>query len=448
MADMAAHIEDPGRGRVKKVIFRVRRGGKRHKLSTATTSLDAARRFRERLEILIERHRQGDGVPPELKPWVRALPDKTAQRLAALGLIDARQRQAEQPLTRHLDDYEAAVAARRNNTAGHARRMANQLRRLADTLNWHRAEQLDADAAQQQLHDWSLAPATTAKYLVAFNDFHAWAQRTGRLARHARPAAAAVPRPVDTFDRRPLEPAEWQQLADYLEHAPPRRDGQNHQERWTRPDRRLIYESALRTAFRKNELRALRVHHLRRHGRVDALVLPGRFTKNGKDADVPIPADLAQRLRAHIAAAELEPDAPLFWISRGRNRYEVREVNEGGHRVKRRVRVGAGGAKHALHRDLRDAGLGHLLDIDGRVTDFHSLRATAITWWLEGHTPSGQRLSPEQVRRLARLSSLSTVQRYIRGARFEDHAWLTPPEVETPDPRAANEDASSMRITA
>jgi integrase len=76
------------------------------------------------------------------------------------------------------------------------------------------------------------------------------------------------------------------------------------------------------------------------------------------------------------------------------------------------------GAKDWLHRDLEAAGLGHLLHA-GQQVDFHSLRATAITWWLQAG------LDQLQVQRLARLKTLAVLQRYTRiGQRRMGAEWV------------------------
>lgn len=433
MPDVAGHIVDFGKGRIKFARFRLARGGKSHLVSTGTSSTAHAERFLSRLEVLVERRAQGDPVPPELLPWVRALPDSAAQKLASLNLIDARLREVDRTLEEHLADWQVIVATRDGNTSLHARRSAGYIRSLAKDLNWRTVTDIRGDAVLRELERRGHAAATMALYINAVRDFLRWCVDTKRMPRPVDDELPGnfghvkAPNPVPTFDRRPLEWREWVQLSEYLQRAPARYKGQNAAERWTAQDRRLIYHTAIRTAYRKEELRKLRGVNLHLEHEPAYITLPGRHSKNRKASGVPIPADLADELRHHVKEKGIGPNDPVFWITKGRSKTAAKVESEGGVMVKRYAYAGAGGAKGALQRDLRDAGLAEILDIDDQVTDFHTLRATAITWWLEGVTPSGKRLSPEQVRRLARLSSLAMVQKYIRGARYEDHSWLEEP---------------------
>ena len=168
----------------------------------------------------------------------------------------------------------------------------------------------------------------------------------------------------------------------------------------------------MRTGYRLNELASLRVSSL--GGGVFAasgmggdaggpavVRLPGRLTKNGKAGSVPIPGDLAEALVGWVRDERKLAGAALFWVTKGKRRTRMETVEVGGALVKRQVYAGPGGAKWRLREDMRGAGLGGILDLPGLVVDFHSLRATAITWWLEGHVPGGRGLDANRVMKLA-----------------------------------------------
>ncbi len=65
------------------------------------------------------------------------------------------------------------------------------------------------------------------------------------------------------------------------------------------------------------------------------------------------------------------------------------------------------------------------------MVDFHTLRSTAISWWLDV-----DKLSPKRVQTLARLATLTLVYKYSRKWRIGDHEWLDkgPTLVEPPPP--------------
>jgi integrase len=119
------------------------------------------------------------------------------------------------------------------------------------------------------------------------------------------------------------------------------------------PARALLYETAARTGLRAAELASLIPSMFDLTGEHPVVELPGRFTKNGRAAVQPIPADLAGRLVPLIAAT---PADRAVWHSRTGTRQPW------------------GGAVRVLKPDLRRAGIPYR-DAAGRVFDFHALRA-------------------------------------------------------------------------
>jgi integrase len=108
---------------------------------------------------------------------------------------------------------------------------------------------------------------------------------------------------------------------------------------------------------------------------------------------VPIPSDLAKALRKH--SVHLGADDPVFCLP-----------------------TTSGSIVDMLRKDLEGAGIPWRLP-GGEVIDFHTLRSTAITWWL---TEDG--LLPRVVQHLARLRSLPMVQNYSRNFNMENFSWL------------------------
>jgi len=111
--------------------------------------------------------------------------------------------------------------------------------------------------------------------------------------------------------------------------------------------RSLVYLTAAMTGLRRGELRALRLKHLHLGDGVRAVQLPGAFTKNGKDANIPLTSELADALTAWVGgrgAEELVFDIP---------RHDE--------------------LLKALKKDLAFAGIPYRDDLE-RVFDFHSLR--------------------------------------------------------------------------
>jgi integrase len=111
--------------------------------------------------------------------------------------------------------------------------------------------------------------------------------------------------------------------------------------------RALIYVVAVYTGFRRKELRSLCVKHLRLDEPVPHVHLPGSCTKNGRDANLPLPADLAGGLKRWTEGRG--PDEPVFAVPM----YDE--------------------LLKAFKKDLAFAGIPYVDEL-GRVFDFHSLR--------------------------------------------------------------------------
>lgn len=130
-------------------------------------------------------------------------------------------------------------------------------------------------------------------------------------------------------------------------------------------ERALIYATAFYTGLRKDELRALRVHHLDL-GEAPYLHLPGEHTKNGEDARLPLASHVAEQLRDLTRGRA--GTAPVFALPAHDE------------------------TLRALKKDLKHAGIPYR-DYKDRVFDFHALRKCLGTQLAKvGATPNLSRL--------------------------------------------------------
>jgi hypothetical protein len=113
----------------------------------------------------------------------------------------------------------------------------------------------------------------------------------------------------------------------------------------------------VKTAYRQKELRALRVCNLYLDEQPPVICMKARHTKNKTEGEVPIPDDLAAALKKHVA--KLEATDPVF-----------------------KLPATSGSIVDIMRRDLEGAGIVWKLPT-GEIIDFHTLRATCITWWLD-----------------------------------------------------------------
>jgi integrase len=121
---------------------------------------------------------------------------------------------------------------------------------------------------------------------------------------------------------------------------------------WHGQQRALIYATAFYTGFRRGELRAMRVKHLFLSGEHPHIALPGAVTKNGQDANMPLPAVLVEPLREWTQGMDLAGAV-----------FRVPKYDE---------------LLKCLKKDLTFAGIPYR-DERGRVFDFHSLRKSLGT---------------------------------------------------------------------
>ena len=171
-----SHIKPPDKqGKSYRVVIvapghgKVRLGG--------YPGLSATRRLQARLDVLVGAKAQGDPVPQYLADWVRSMPDRRADTLIRVGLIDPRHRRAVLPIAEHIDTYEKVVAARRDNRTSHARATASCLNRVKRALNLQVYDDLNETDLLGWLGEQGYTPANERHYLQAWGGFCQWMVR-------------------------------------------------------------------------------------------------------------------------------------------------------------------------------------------------------------------------------------------------------------------------------
>ncbi len=145
----------------------------------------------------------------------------------------------------------------------------------------------------------------------------------------------------------------------------------------TGPARALCYRLAASTGLRYSEIASIGPASFDWSG--PSVRVGACYTKNRQEAELPLPGDLVDDLRAYVAA--LDADSPVFPLP-------------------------AKGAA-MLRADLEAAGIPYR-DGAGMVFDFHSLRCQMAT------NADAAGISPRVVQRLMRHSSLELTGRYTR----------------------------------
>ena len=273
------------------------------------------------------------------------------------------------------------------------------MRRIIAALKVTRPEDLECDAVTETINGFQtkgckvptpLSTATRRSYGIAIKDFACWFAR--KLRAENPLALLELPGQYENpeYERQPLTVPQFQKLTAYLGTF----ERYRHQKaRWTAYDRLMIYCTAVKTAYREAELGKLRRWNLYLDETPAVICLKARDTKNKTRGEVPIPRDLAVTLKKYVAG--LDPEDKAFPFPET-----------------------SGSIVDMLRKDLDGAGIPWKFP-SGEVVDFHTLRSTAITWWLDVDG-----LKPKRVQVLARLKSLSMVQNYSRNLRLDDFGWL------------------------
>lgn len=290
-----------------------------------------------------------------------------------------RKRLAAKPIGAHVEAYTLTLE-QGQRTKTHVKHIsgvitrffaAANIRTLADLLSPGASDTLTATLAAIR----DTQSARTANHaLGALKAFLRWAVATGRIERFPTSVARLSPyRASRVYQRRTLTREEVAKLLDSIDPLDEFPLWEEHRERReiviSGRERELVYEFALGTGFRANEIRCVTVGDVDLESRT--VTLSGEHTKNRKPVVQPISHELAKKLGELVE---------------GRPAHELL------------FRIPEKTAK-MLRFDLENAGIPY--EVDGKVVDFHSLRGTYISLLVE----SGVNI--KVVQKLARHSTIT-----------------------------------------
>jgi integrase len=192
-----------------------------------------------------------------------------------LGLVDAYAEHRQTPIAQHVADYlaDAKSKGRSPKHLGDIGRKLNafiEAGRIATLADLHMAK---LDAFLNALAKQELSATTRNSYRQTAIGFANWLVSKERLPKNPLLNATKA-EGKKTRSRRALSIGELRTLIAAAESRS--------------PARALLYRLAVGTGLRKGELKALRVHHLRLDAEQPHVLLPGEYTKNGKDALLPL----------------------------------------------------------------------------------------------------------------------------------------------------------------
>ncbi len=282
--------------------------------------------------------------------------------------VEAVTKRSREPIRVALDAWRASLAARNitPKRVSVATRRAETIIEACGfpTLAGIRAEGVHAWIAERR--EAGDAPRTINGHLQALRQMVKWAIGDGRLASNPVVGVSAVRVIGQTFQRRPLDPAEAAQLLSVTEDGPIRRG-------MAGPDRAMLYRVALGTGFRAAEIASLTPECFDLDAAPPAVTVRAAYSKRRRDDRQPIRSDLAETLRGWLD--DKRPGDPVFRVGDlSRLAATLRaDLRLGRARWIRAVSGPAERRERARTDFLRE------VDRDGRRVDFHALRASYIT---------------------------------------------------------------------
>lgn len=327
------------------------------------------------------------GTTDEGAAWQRLRERLRDRELRAAGVRDSLTDAAALPLGEHLGAWAAHLESR-GLSRQHRQERRAQLLRLSSLAGWGRLADLDADSCRRalaRLEAAGVGAGARRNYLAAAKSFCRWCVETGRLASHPLAGVRAPDAGADVrHERRLATPEELHFLFNHL--AGPSARTRRH---LTPAQRAIMYRLALGCGLRVGEVARLPLAAVD----LDAatVTIAAAHDKRRRRAVLPLPARLADDLRAYLAAGG------QWWEPRNKRSLTA-----------------------ALVRDLADAGVEY--EVQGPegplFLDFHSLRHWYITQL--AHQPG---ISPKVLLELARHADPKlTLRTYARAQESQKRA--------------------------
>ena len=285
--------------------------------------------------------------------------------------LDAMSDHAKRPIESHISDYETKLRTG-NRTPQYIRTAVGYIRIIADACDWSTVSDITADAVNRYagtLKGANRSARTIQAYLTAIKSLTRWLTNNGKL-RFDPLLSVNKPHPESDRrrERRMLLQDEWTWLRSVTMQAP-ERFGISGTERV------LLYAVGIQTGLRSAELRSLSRGRLFLDNDPPFITCKAGTTKNRKDARQYIQRDLADDLRAHVAAKA--PKAPVFAMP---GAGDVADMLRADLADARREWLDA--AKHDPEEYEKRSQSDFLAAVnhDGEHLDFHALRHTCGAW--------------------------------------------------------------------
>jgi integrase len=367
-----------------------------------------------KIEKLVACRANGESPDAAVMRWLESLPSRIRDKLAGIALVSARTLASGKPLATHLDDFKAALLAK-GTSERHAQQTVTRARALFDGCGFRFWSEVSAARVQTHLatlledtaDDEGLSIQTVNFYLQAVKQFSKWMVRDGRASQS--PLEHLQGRNVQTdrrHDRRALSVDELRRLLSATQDGP-ERFGMGG------ADRALLYRLAVESGFRAKELRSMSRASFNFAAERATVTVRAGFSKRRRQDVLPLRADTADKLQAHLA--NKLPEAPAFALPRADQMADMMRADLAASRAAWLTEAATDDERAKREQTSFLA----YRDAAGHVADFHSLRHTFIS----NLARSG--VHPKLAQSLARHSDINlTMSRYTHTTQGEQSEAL------------------------
>ena len=285
-------------------------------------------------------------------------------------LQEALSGEGRKSLETHLADYQAKLKT--NGGDKHVTDTLEKIRKIAQKSEFKTIADISADGVNRYvegLKNEGRSPRTIGAYLTAIKGFTGWMTKNGKLA--SDPLVTVTKPDPETdrrLERRMLLHEEWQWLRDVTAAG-------IDQFGMSGAERVLLYETAIQTGLRSNELRSLTRGRLYLTAEKPYITCKAGSTKNRKTARQYILIDLANRLRVHIESKA--PKAPVFSLPAD---YEMAEMLRGDLESARKAWLHDARHDPEEYANREQSDFLSAKNHDGESFDVHALRHTCGAW--------------------------------------------------------------------
>jgi len=307
----------------------------------------------KRIETLIAETVSGC-ISPETENWLNGLPESMLHTLAGWQMIPEIRLDSTKRITQHLTDY-IEILKSRGNCRDYIVRTESRCKRIIQHCKIKTFRDIRQSAIEKflgYLKAQGYSQTSCNHHLDALNSFLSWAIEDNRLMKN--PISKIRKKPRQSKRRGILTPEQFQTLVYHTIHYGITRGPQ------TGEDRGLLYYAAGCTGLRRNELLHLRWNDFFLSPEGSFIRIRAAVSKNKKTVDLPIPQALAALLAQRQSENRQERIFSMFGIH---------------------CRT-----SESIEKDLIAAGI-PTADEDGDRIDFHSLRASYISFLLNRNVP-------------------------------------------------------------